>query len=486
MNPNRHSSPGASPRHSRSFPAALAFLAIAMLWGAPSAHADQFVYGCVLGQAQEVPPTGSAAAGCGQFLIDTAANTVTYRIAFGGLAAAETAAHIHGPAGPGANGGVLTALPAGNPKVGVWAYAEAQEADILGGRTYVNIHSGAFPGGEIRGQVVPLNASLDGAQENPAVATPANGWAVFTIDTTTNQLSYYIVFGGLLGAETAAHIHGSALHGVNAGVLFALPAGSPKVGVWNYPEAAEATILEGRTYVNIHSGVFPGGEIRGQVVPLVLPLDSAQEVPATGSPAIGIALGSYSSPTNDVSFDVQYFGLTGAETAAHIHGFAPPGANAGVLFNLPLGARKIGSWNFGAANRDNFFAGLTYFNIHSTVFPGGEIRGQIRGFPALLPAGVEDLAPTTSARLVAGSPNPFRDATSIEYRLDQATPVQLSIYDVQGRLVRTLVERDAPAGVNRVVWDGKDDAGRAVPSGSYGAVLRTSEGEESRHLTRIR
>jgi hypothetical protein len=485
MNPNRHSSRAASSRRFPFLLGAIAVLGLAAL-GVPAAHADTYVYGCILGQGQEVPPNGSTAAGCGQFLIDTAANTVSYRIAFGGLTGAETAAHIHGPAAPGANGGVLTALPAGNPKVGVWNYAEPQEADILNGRTYVNIHSGGFPGGEIRGQVVPLNANLDGAQENPAVPTPAAGWAVFTIDTTTNQLSYYIAFGGLLGAETAAHIHGSALHGANAGVLFALPAGSPKVGVWNYPEPLEATILEGRTYVNVHSAVFPGGEIRGQIVPLVLPLDSQQEVPANASPAIGCALASYSSPNNDLSFDLQYFGLSAAETGAHIHGFAPPGGNAGVLLNLPLGARKIGVWNFGPVARDNVLAGLAYFNIHSAAFPGGEIRGQIRGFPAVVPAGVEDLAPQGVARLAAGSPNPFRETTAIEYSLDRSVPVQLSVYDVQGRLVRSLVEQQGSVGTNRVVWDGRDDAGRLVPSGSYNTVLRTPQGDASQHLIRIR
>ncbi len=465
---------------------ALAILGASAVLSVPEARADQYVYGCILGQGQEVPPTGSPAAGCGQFFIDTAANTVTYRICFGGLAAAETAAHIHGPAGPGANGGVMTALPAGNPKVGVWNYAEGMEADILAGRTYVNIHSGAFPGGEVRGQVVPLNANLDGAQEVPAVPTPANGWAVFTIDTSTNSLNYYIVYGGLLAAETAAHIHGSALHGSAAGVVFALPAGSPKVGVWNYPEPLEATILEGRTYVNIHSGAFPGGEIRGQIVPLVLPLDDEQEVPVTGSPAIGVALVSYASPTNELSYDLQYYGLTAAETAAHIHGFAPFGANAGVLLALPAGPRKIGTWAFGGAARANVFAGLSYFNIHSAAFPGGEIRGQIRGFPAIPPATVEDIRVGQTFQLAANAPNPFQSSTAIEFSLDAAMPVQLSIYDVQGRLVRTLVQADAAAGTNRVEWNGRDNAGRDVPSGSYGYVLKTPEGEAARRLVLTR
>jgi hypothetical protein len=486
MNPNRHLNSGSSTRRYVIALVLLTLFGIAATWGVPVARADEYVYGCILSQAQEVPPTGSPATGCGQFVIDTVANTVTYRICFGGLAAAEVGAHIHGPAGPGFNGGVLSALPAGNPKVGVWNYVEAQEVDILAGRTYANIHSGAFPAGEIRGQIVPLNATIDGAQETPPVATPGNGWAVFSIDTSTNTLSYHIAFGGLVAGETAAHIHGSALHGVAAGVVFALPLGSPKVGAWNYPEAMEAMILEGRTYVNIHSGAFPGGEIRGQVVPLVLPLDERQEVPPTGSPAIGIGLVSYSSPTNELSFDLQHFGLVGGETGAHIHGFAPFGANAGVLMALPLGPRKIGTWVFGPAARINVQDGLTYFNIHSNVFPGGEIRGQIRGFPKVFPAGVEDPGFERAFRLAANAPNPFQGSTTIEFSLEKSMPVQLSIYDVQGRLVRTLVRNEAAAGTNRVEWNGLDNAGRTVPSGSYGYVLQTPQGEMARRLVLTR
>ena len=121
-------------------------------------------YAATLEGSQVVPPTSSGATGSGLFSIDDVANTVTYSISYSGLMGVETAAHIHGMAPPGANAGVVHALPAGEPKNGVWNYTEAQEVDILAGRTYVNIHTTLFPGGEIRGQIVmaePLGCRLN-------------------------------------------------------------------------------------------------------------------------------------------------------------------------------------------------------------------------------------------------------------------------------------------------------------------------------------
>ena len=164
-----------------------------------SAHAEVFVYNCVLSPIQENPVvTGSRAFGAGRFVIDTDANTASYRIVYSRLLGTESAAHIHGSvtSSPGTNAGVLVALPAGNPKVGVWNFTEAQQSLLLNGLCYANVHSTAFPGGELRGQIVPLNATLDGAQETPAVSTNGRGFATFTVDTAANVLSYYVRYDG--------------------------------------------------------------------------------------------------------------------------------------------------------------------------------------------------------------------------------------------------------------------------------------------------
>lgn len=124
------------------------------LLSAGLAHADIVYMHAQLNGAQEVPPNGSPGIGGGQVTIDTNANTLTYTVNFNGLSGTQTLAHIHGPAVRGVAAGVLHTMPLGSPSSGVWSYLESQEADILAGKMYFNIHSSpSFGGGEIRGQI---------------------------------------------------------------------------------------------------------------------------------------------------------------------------------------------------------------------------------------------------------------------------------------------------------------------------------------------
>ena len=117
--------------------------------------------------------------------------------------------------------------------------------------------------------IIPLSATIDGAQANAGAGTgsPGTGSATLNFDTATSTLSWNIVFGGLIGTENNAHFHGPAPAGVNANVQVGLPLGSPKIGNAILAASQEADLLAGLWYINIHSSVEPGGEIRGQVVP---------------------------------------------------------------------------------------------------------------------------------------------------------------------------------------------------------------------------
>ena len=77
-------------------------------------------------------------------------------------------------------------------------------------------------------------------------------------------------------------------HRGTAGVAEALPAGNLKAGTWAYDASEEEGILNGHYYVNVHTNTFPGGEVRGQIVPPVVPLDGRQEVTPVASPGAGV------------------------------------------------------------------------------------------------------------------------------------------------------------------------------------------------------
>ncbi|MBM3288233.1 MAG: T9SS type A sorting domain-containing protein, partial [Candidatus Eisenbacteria bacterium] len=83
-------------------------------------------------------------------------------------------------------------------------------------------------------------------------------------------------------------------------------------------------------------------------------------------------------------------------------------------------------------------------------------------------------------------PNPFEGETSIRFALDKPAPATLSIFDVQGREVRRLTTGGREAGVHTVAWDGRDDAGRPLPSGVYLYSLTTPERTLTRKLVMTR
>lgn len=113
------------------------------------------IYEATLSGSQEVPPTPSGGSGQAEVQLDTANNMITWKVTYGGLSAPPTAGHIHGPAGPGQNAGVLVpfSLVVAQPIQGSAQLTPAQVAELAAGRMYVNLHTTAFPGGEIRGQL---------------------------------------------------------------------------------------------------------------------------------------------------------------------------------------------------------------------------------------------------------------------------------------------------------------------------------------------
>jgi len=118
------------------------------------AHAATEVFKGALSGTAEVPPTTSTGTGTAVVNFETATKQITYTVTYSGLSGPAAAAHIHCGAAAGANAGVAVAFPnAASPITGTATLTDAQAADLEAGKCYVNIHTAANKGGEIRGQL---------------------------------------------------------------------------------------------------------------------------------------------------------------------------------------------------------------------------------------------------------------------------------------------------------------------------------------------
>ncbi|HEY3848297.1 MAG TPA: CHRD domain-containing protein [Acetobacteraceae bacterium] len=124
-----------------------------------AASAATLQFHATMNGASEVPPKKTAATGEAMATLDTAKKELTYTVSFENLSGPATAAHFHGPAAPGKNAGVAVPIGGAGPTSPVHGSAtltDAQIKDLRAGMWYVNVHTAANPGGEIRGQVTPM------------------------------------------------------------------------------------------------------------------------------------------------------------------------------------------------------------------------------------------------------------------------------------------------------------------------------------------
>ena len=130
----------------------MAVLAAGLFSSAAWAATEDFH--AVLSGLSEVPAHTVKGAGTAMATLDTATKMLTYTVTYQDLTGPATAAHFHGPAIAGAN--APPAVPMANPMSPIKGSAtltDAQIADLEAGKWYVNVHTAANPGGEIRGQM---------------------------------------------------------------------------------------------------------------------------------------------------------------------------------------------------------------------------------------------------------------------------------------------------------------------------------------------
>jgi len=136
---------------------AVAALLAGLITLASPSYADTVQLKATLSGATEVPPNETKGTGAVTATFDTASKVLNWKGTYSGLTGDATAAHFHGPAEPGKNAGVAVAIKPFAPSFeGTATLTDAQEADLLAGRWYVNVHTDANKGGELRGQLTKM------------------------------------------------------------------------------------------------------------------------------------------------------------------------------------------------------------------------------------------------------------------------------------------------------------------------------------------
>jgi len=252
---------------------------------------NQVSYGASLAGSNEVPSNASTATGTGNVVVSPDGTTITVNFSFSGLSAPATAAHIHGPAGAGTNASVLfpfSGVPnatSGSIPQQTFTLTPTQAGYLANGLLYMNVHNANFPGGEIRDQLRPVinvagpyvpqysfQAPMRGVNEVPSNTSTATGFGRVVLSPDQTTITVDMRFSGLSAPATAAHIHGPAGPGTNASVLFPFT-GVPNATSGSIPQQTFSItptqvgyLQSGLLYMNAHNSVYPGGEIRAQLV----------------------------------------------------------------------------------------------------------------------------------------------------------------------------------------------------------------------------
>ncbi|HUR59004.1 MAG TPA: CHRD domain-containing protein [Opitutaceae bacterium] len=258
-----------------------------------------------------------------------------------------------------------------------------------------------------RAQVIELRATINAAQENPATTSPATGTAIMLYDIGTNTFDLMVSITGMANTATASHIH-EAVAGANGPVVTGLGAEAVYTRTGNTLTATfrnvthlgdKLKLINGSSYYNIHSAQFPGGEVRGQLIPrpvrLVANMTVAQEAavfPALNFSALndfGAAVMFYDPMANTISLRSSIYNFNNTFSNSHFHEGAP-GIGGPVVHNLGNNANAGGYNNTSGAIQGSFdapflgnplslLAGNLYLNYHSSgTFSNGELRGQVR------------------------------------------------------------------------------------------------------------
>ena len=221
-------------------------------------------------------PTSVSTAASGTFVgeLDRATRVLSYTVTYSGIT--PTAGHLHRINAANGTGPVEIPFPsvASSPIIGRATLTTTTRVDsLINGFYYVNLHTPAYPGGEIRGNVrvngpIKLKAILNGAGEKPA-PTPSAATGTFAgiVDPSTRVLSYTVTYSGITPAMGHLHRVNNTTTGTGpVEIPFASVASSPIIGTTTLTTNGRLdSLFNGYYYANLHTPAYPGGEIRGDI-----------------------------------------------------------------------------------------------------------------------------------------------------------------------------------------------------------------------------
>jgi hypothetical protein len=273
---------------------------------------------------------------------------------------------------------------------------------------------------------------------------------------------------------------------------------STNYGAGSMPEAGQTALLN---YVNSGGGMITGewfiwnidlGNRHKNLDPLV-PAD------ATGFKAASTTI--YSQVTTDAiinngigaSFDFPMNAATGAESLLN----AKTGAT--VFYNSSnTGRNGLIGWSYGAGRVLSFSSLISEVELADTDYArllGNSVRWVTLGLRKSNQAASTDEAEhapelPNDYRLGQNYPNPFNPETTIQFALPKQigenVHVNLRIYNLQGQVVRTLVDEQKAPGRYHLVWDGKNDAGAKISSGVYLYTITAGDFKATKRMTMLK
>lgn len=458
----------------------------------------------------EIPQNASQAKGAVMVEWYAETSTINATGSFSGVESDYAASHLHAGLA-GQNGGVEVALDpyedgdsrGGNylPGDNEFTLTTDQVGLLVSRSIYANIHTQEFGGGEIRGQVLPLaqhyfTTSLTGKTEVGPVMTDAQGGLAFEFRNGT--LTATGSFSGLESNYAASHIH-AAPAGENGGVIYPLMPEQDEtdVSIWTYSAANNTfnlsdteigQLVTAGLYVNVHSVDNPAGEIRGQI--LLAPNVAPETAPEITFPADGATVAiegdgsSVFKPTWTSSED------TDGDPVVYIWEVALDSEFGNVVFSDSAGSEASQPLTIGAV--DGLLAslgieeGASATIYHRAIASDGSGLNIGAGSSVTLERGVVTSSETDPEvvgqfELKQNYPNPFNPSTNITYNLPQQADVQLRVYDMVGREVATLINREQAAGSYTVNFDASE-----LSSGMYMYRLNTGSTTITRKMMLIK